>query len=215
MNSQVIYICTDHRFPLKRLDSLISHFQTLNPSLPYLSRFYIKSRIHIMYVTDLDLQHFTICYHLPLLMKELNAKVVIIDSISCNFSCETFHGTDRMQMMYDMSRSLKTLASQENAVILLTNQVVDEFQEPHSALLNISMNRGIQDCLKVDTFIIPKKKKASLGLTWSYFVNSRLYIKRISDLKRKCTIEMSPIVQVLKCLEFIIGENGIQCVKSS
>ena len=77
--------------------------------------------------------------------------------------------------MYDMGRSLKKLASDFNAVILVTNQVTDAFQE---APRQISISENRCEIVTIDKEFLPGGKKPSLGLMWSNFITTRICLTK-------------------------------------
>lgn len=142
-------------------------------------------RIHVQEVRDLDTQKRVLSYSLPAFMAQKKIRLVIVDSIGCNYRCEEQSGALRGRSMYDMGRSLKKLASDFNAVILVTNQVTDAFQE---APRQISISENRCESVTIDGEFLPGGKKPALGLMWSNFITTRIFLTK-QQSTQECGVE--------------------------
>ncbi|KAI9144185.1 P-loop containing nucleoside triphosphate hydrolase protein [Paraphysoderma sedebokerense] len=144
----VLYISTEGRFPLTRLDQMIAKFTTQYPSLPDFSAASILSRIYIEHITDTETQNHVLQYQLPVLLSShynnscssscpstppsRPIRLVIVDSIAANFRGDSMDisFTQRANMFYDLSSKLKKWADCFGVAIVVVNQVSDDFSHP-------------------------------------------------------------------------------------
>jgi hypothetical protein len=119
----------------------------------------------------LEVQRRVIKYQLPVFAAKNNIKLIIIDSIACNFRCENISAAIRAEIIHDIGKSLHLLAEKLKAVVLCTNQVSDAFARTQK--ITISASRGPQYFKETDT---SESKIPALGLVWGNFVHTRLFL---------------------------------------
>jgi RecA/RadA recombinase len=151
---------------MQRFTSLANHFSKKYTCLNVKS---ILENTHILRITTLEDQ-LRLNNSILHFIEKHNIKLVIFDSISCNFRCETMRLNDRAVSIDLMGKSLNSLAQKANVVVLVTNQVSDAFQSDQ--LIAISTSLGPKHYKHTSLFQNSEQIKIpALGLTWSNFVN--------------------------------------------
>jgi len=161
----VLYISTEDAFPTKRLYQMAQHFCGENrkggdPST-------LTDRIYIEHCVDLEDLWTLLDVRLPSLISKVKLKVVVIDSIAALFRTE-FDLSDmaeRAKMLAKFGRRLYDISWKEKLCVLCINQVSDVFDDNN---FKSAMNAS-DGCRSVTP---------ALGLTWSYYVNTRIMISR-------------------------------------
>lgn len=150
----VIYICTEGSFPIRRLTQM-------GPAQ--------LESIHVIFIADLETLHHLIEYQLEGTLEALGAKLVVIDSVVCDFRSEESSGS-RSLLLAQIASSLKNFAATKNIFVLCLNQIT-AFVENCDNRLNY---------LRKST---PKSSDAgaslpALGLAWAQSVGVRYYLER-------------------------------------
>lgn len=156
-----LYICTEDVFPNKRLHQMASEYSKLTgKSTNYTDQIYIE------HVADLDELWSLLDVRIHALLSQHDIKLLIIDSIAALFRAEYDFAdiTDRSKMLSRFGRLLHTLSHSNKMCVVCVNQVSDDFSD-----LKIDDDNGKDGSPNV----IP-----TLGLTWSYFVSTRLMLSR-------------------------------------
>ena len=176
LDSGVVYISTEGRFPMQRFIQILTEKTSEIPDFD-VKRF--TDRLYILHTNDTVTQSHVIKYHLPALLTRVNVKLIVIDSIAANYRGEVAD-RDRNKEVYEIGRMLKRIAAENNIAVLCVNQVT-----------------GVIDSISSD-----EDYKPALGNTWSRMVNTRLHIKRknlFGDSKERI-IRVSSMESPNECL---------------
>ena len=125
LEGAAVFISTEDIFPSKRLQQLIPQFEqkyrnALNNSKPC-----VGDNIFIEHAADVgSLQKF-ICNRLPVLLKKMHVKLVVVDSIAALFRVEySFQEmAQRSKVMNTIGAQLRELSYQNNIPVVCVNQV--------------------------------------------------------------------------------------------
>lgn len=208
----VLYVSTDHRFHVQRFKDLAHHFTKLHSGLDSDN---LLQNVHVQEVRDLDTQLRLISIVIPLYLSQNPfIKLVIVDSVGCNYRCEEQHSALRAEHVYEMGSALKRIASHYNVVVFCTNQVSDVFQE--TTLMTISTNRGKDHFVSTSTPAVHRKKPA-LGLPWSNCITTRLQVSKTHTQEQDGVITTDRDISIVfssysaeASFPFIITHHGIQ-----
>ncbi len=212
---------SEGKFPVDRLQQLIKSFQRRYPN--HLDD--PNSKIHIVNIADAETQYHVIKYHLPVYIKQKNARLVIIDSIAALYRGEQFDYNDKSRTtqkkeLCEIGIILNELSSTYKCAIVCTNQVSDTFNhESTSSLIDKDTVLGKWRDLKLkqDDFVImfskSLEKTPALGLVWSNSINMRIRFARSPRLddvpsRRLFCIEFAPHLENSGC-EIYIDINGV------
>ncbi|KAK5302700.1 DNA repair protein rhp57 [Exophiala xenobiotica] len=136
-----IYVSTEAPLNTARLKQmLISHpeYERLDPadrpSLDY---------VHAIGTNDLEAQEHILRYQLPVAIQRLNIGLIVLDSVAANFRAEHESRTaaglaERATALGKLGLTLRRVAIENNAVVVVTNQVSDRFDEVRSILRSSS-----------------------------------------------------------------------------
>ncbi|XP_053670487.1 DNA repair protein XRCC3 [Anopheles nili] len=170
-NHSVVYICTEHMFPSKRLMQMEMECKrsNANDQLVQLRNFADHILVeHIRCVTTL-----TACLYdrLPKLLQKTPISILIIDSITNPFLEEKDY-VSRAGTFRTIVHRLQQLQERYNFALFVTNQV-----------------RSVIDSATLeDERIIP-----ALGLAWGSLVHTRLQLFRIANSnERRCSVVFGP-----------------------
>jgi len=203
-NRKVVYINTEGPFPNERLRKIASYNHTQEEVDEFMAYFQI---IKAEYVNELCEIINTTIPAIFVEAKDSPPSLVIIDSIAALFRLEFSQAQikQRTQLLFDISTTLKWISTAYNALIITTNQATANMN-PFTSF--------VQDWVP------------SLGLSWSYCINTRLVLtktsmKREISLKRDngsyetytatlrtIRVELSPRSQDV-LTNFYISETGI------
>lgn len=167
----VVYISTDHAFPINRLMTLLECFQADNPSF---SPKDILDRILVQELSVRDLADFEriVVHFIPALLDMIsNLKLIVIDSIAYNFRSEQDSAVDRAAKLVEIGRGLKKCAARFNVGVLLINQVTDNFDQ--DLFCTTSLSHGPSHWIKISLDNFELCKRPALGLAWSNCINTR------------------------------------------
>lgn len=170
-DGHVIYISTDHAFPINRLMTLI---ECLQEKYPYLASETILERIFVQEfaVRDLvDLERIILHFTPAFLDMNRNIKLIVIDSIAYNFRSEQDSAAVRATKLVEIGHVLKRCAAMHNLGILLINQVVDHFEQ--DIYCTTSVSHGPSQWIRISLDNFDLTKRPALGLAWSNCVNTR------------------------------------------
>lgn len=162
-----LYICTEDAFPNKRLEQMASYFSkkvgnvcvnqklSKNPT----------DHIYIEHCIDLDDLWTLLDVRIHTLLTKTRVKLVVIDSIAALFRVEfnLDELPERAKVLSKFGRLLHDLSFKNNIAVVCVNQVSDVFNENYQ---NREANDG------------SRTVNPALGLTWSYFINTRLMLSR-------------------------------------
>eukprot|EP00007_Cunea_sp_BSH-02190019_P008920 CAMPEP_0174236542 /NCGR_PEP_ID=MMETSP0417-20130205/5648_1 /TAXON_ID=242541 /ORGANISM="Mayorella sp, Strain BSH-02190019" /LENGTH=496 /DNA_ID=CAMNT_0015315207 /DNA_START=70 /DNA_END=1557 /DNA_ORIENTATION=+ len=176
LDGGVVYLCTEGPFSIDRFTQLADLIEEQRgPLHSWHEHTWVR---HIRTVEEL---HGVLNHRLPVLMRRNTVKLVVIDSIAALFRTdfenkEMFH---RSELLWDVARQLKYLASEHHAAIVVINQATDIFDQESPQL---SPRYG-------------PAKKAALGLSWSTCVNVRIFLSKspTTEAARQFWLLFSPI----------------------
>lgn len=132
LGKSAMYISTEDSLSTRRLSEMLaSHpeYQKLPPnSRPTMDR------VHTITANNLAAQEHLIRYRLPIAVPLMNIGLVILDSVAANFRAEHETHTsaglvDRAADLIHLGNSLRRIAMEFNAVVIVTNQVSDRFDD--------------------------------------------------------------------------------------
>ena len=182
LGGKALYIACDSPFPFQRYQELYKHFSERFPVSGSESTSLSHDNLFIAHFLDLETLHHILRYHLEVnLARDPSLKLVIIDSIASNFRTEVAEiGTSakalaengllsipaRSRLLYEISSTLKRLASTFGICIVVVNQVSDR----------ISSDGIVADNCKSASESL--SQMPTLGLSWSNMVNTRLQMVR-------------------------------------
>lgn len=201
-----LYICTEDAFPNKRLIQM-----TTSHSMSKTESQSITDRIFVEHVEDLETLISFLETRITNLLSNHKLKLIIIDSITALFRVEfeNWELAARAKTLATVGKLLHKLSHQYKICVICVNQVSAVF-EPESSLS------------KREEKFVP-----ALGLTWSYFVTTRLILARtkhsLSTIGnnannemlaedsniRTCRIAFSPHLPNRKCF-FIVLKQGLK-----
>ncbi|KAJ9504409.1 DNA repair protein rhp57 [Exophiala xenobiotica] len=132
-----IYVSTEAPLNTARLKQmLISHpeYERLDPADHY---------VHAIGTNDLEAQEHILRYQLPVAIQRLNIGLIVLDSVAANFRAEHESRTaaglaERATALGKLGLTLRRVAIENNAVVVVTNQVSDRFDEVRSILRSSS-----------------------------------------------------------------------------
>jgi len=159
-----LYISTEDAFPTKRLYQMAQYFNKQHATASACPS-NLTDRIYIEHCGDLEDLWSLLDVRLNALLSKVKVKLIVIDSIAALFRTEydlsEMH--ERAIMLAKFGRLLHDISFKKNLCVVCINQVSDVFDEKRTAL---NANDGCRS-------VAP-----ALGLTWSYYVNTRLMIGR-------------------------------------
>lgn len=130
-----IYVSTEAPLSTGRLKQMLtSHpeYESLEPGKrPSLDH------VHTIVTNDLEAQEHILHYQLPVAVKRHNIGLVVLDSVAANFRAEHETRTpaglaERAVGLGKLGNMLRRVAIEHNAVVVVTNQVSDRFDDPKS-----------------------------------------------------------------------------------
>ncbi|KIW99531.1 uncharacterized protein Z518_11270 [Rhinocladiella mackenziei CBS 650.93] len=136
-----IYVSTEAPLNTHRLrEMLLSHpeYENLAPEdQPSLDR------IHTIVITDLEVQEHVLRFQLPIAVERYKIGLIVLDSVAANFRAEHETRTpaglaERAAELSKLGNMLRHVAIQYNAVVVVTNQVSDRFDDPRCLLRSSS-----------------------------------------------------------------------------
>ena len=164
-NVASVYVCTEDAFPTKRLQQMTYQFVT-SRGVPDVKKEMqlLTDNIFIEHASDLDDLWALVSDRLPLLLKQGDVKLLVIDSIAALFRVEFDQNelAKRAQMLAKFGSQLHKLSHKYGVCIICVNQVTDCFD-----------GQGSNE----EAFGI-RKVLPALGMTWSYHVTTRLLLSR-------------------------------------
>lgn len=151
INVDVAYICTESPFPAERLLE-IGVKRGMDPME-------FMDRILVEYLFDLESFSHILHYQMPLLIREKNIRLVIIDSIAANFR----HGLDDDENdQHQKAQSAFCVQKELWSIGQCLHQLVHDHQIPI-----ICINQVTGD-----------EKTPALGLWWSHCIHMRLLLEK-------------------------------------
>eukprot|EP00057_Strongylocentrotus_purpuratus_P033203 XP_790563.2 PREDICTED: DNA repair protein XRCC3 [Strongylocentrotus purpuratus] len=159
LSNGVVYICTEDVFPSKRLQQLISSFNSkIGPALA--KQLAVGDHIYVEHAAEKDQLWHCLEKRLPLLLSRGMVKLAVVDSLAAIFRSE-FELRDTIRRARELQRvgaHLHRLSSQFNVAVVCVNQV--------TANMKASLD-------PTESEMMP-----ALGLTWSNIVKVRLMLSR-------------------------------------
>uniref|UniRef100_A0A672HIW8 RecA family profile 1 domain-containing protein n=2 Tax=Salarias fasciatus TaxID=181472 RepID=A0A672HIW8_SALFA len=167
LQSGVLYVCTEDRFPIRRLQQLISEQSRLRPDVPpeVLSCLRFSDHVYIEHTADLDSLQLCLSRRARVLLARGLVRLLVLDSVAAPLRCE-FQADDwltRNKQLLSVSCSLQALSREFRVPVVCINQVTDVFSQSDETL-------GPS----------PSSLSPALGLAWANQVTVRLMMRRLS-----------------------------------
>lgn len=131
LGKSAMYVSTEGRLNTKRLlEMLNSHpeYQKLpNPERPSMDH------VHTTITNNLEAQEHILRYQLPVAVERFNIGLIVMDSVAANFRAEHDNHTpaglrERAVDLRQLGNTLRQVATENNIVVIVTNQVSDRFE---------------------------------------------------------------------------------------
>ncbi|KAM7396065.1 hypothetical protein PAMA_007371 [Pampus argenteus] len=127
LGSGAVYICTEDRFPSRRLQQLIEQQTCLRSDVPSaeISGLQFSDHVYIEHIADLGSLHTCLSRRVPLLLARGLVRLVVVDSVASLFRSE-FQAADwleRTRQLLTFSSCLHHLSHEFNTPVLCINQV--------------------------------------------------------------------------------------------
>ena len=180
LEGSVVYIDTENMFSWERIEVISKRFG-LNPD---------TALEHIFYAHAVNSDHQVkiVREEVPHVIEEKNVKLLIVDSLMNHFRAE-YPGREnlaaRQQRLNEHLHDLIRLAETYNLVVVITNHVV----------------------ASPDTIFGPQERPAG-GHVVAHMVGYRVWVKRLSDGKRRAKIIDAPKLPEAE-VDFMITDEGI------
>ncbi|XP_061503323.1 DNA repair protein XRCC3 [Anopheles gambiae] len=171
-NSCVVYICTEHRFPSRRLLQMEAEYKRQQSGDDAVRDHNFVDHILVEHVWCVPTLMACLFDRLPKLLESTKISVLIIDSIASPFVEERDY-ISRAETFRSIVHRLHQLQERHNFAICVTNQV-----------------RSVIDSSTLDD----QRNVPALGLAWSTLVHTRLQLSRttLSSNDRRCTVVFGP-----------------------
>ncbi|XP_042247385.1 DNA repair protein XRCC3 isoform X2 [Thunnus maccoyii] len=192
LGSGAVYICTEDRFPSRRLQQLIGQQVYLRSDVPpaEISRLRFSDHVYIEHTADLVSLHTCLSRRVPLLLARGLVRLVVVDSVASLFRSE-FQAADwleRTRHLLTFSSCLHHLSHEFNTPVLCINQVTGVFSGSVGSLGPVSAS------------VSP-----ALGLAWANQVLVRLMMHRLQG-----TVSRADQRSALRRLEVVFAPHLAQ-----
>uniref|UniRef100_A0A182PQQ7 RecA family profile 1 domain-containing protein n=1 Tax=Anopheles epiroticus TaxID=199890 RepID=A0A182PQQ7_9DIPT len=185
-NSTVVYICTEHMFPSRRLLQMEAEYKRQTVPDTEGQEHSFADHILVEHVRCVPTLMACLFDRLPKLLEKAKVSVLIVDSITSPFTEEKDYVL-RAETFRTIVHRLHQLQEQHNFAILVTNQV-----------------RSVIDSATLDD----QRTVPALGLAWSTLVHTRLQLARTHGTNnRRCTVVFGPSL-IPKHGYYHIDESG-------
>uniref|UniRef100_A0A0A9XRX5 DNA repair protein XRCC3 n=1 Tax=Lygus hesperus TaxID=30085 RepID=A0A0A9XRX5_LYGHE len=182
--SGCVYICTEDRFPTKRLQQLL-------PLFPRNRIFDLKKlekaadNIFVDHIPDVESLNECLGKRLPILLRNHKIGLIILDSIAALFRSDYTNRqlVQRAKDLRTIGTQLHKLSATNNMAVLCVNQVTDS----------------------LDT----NETLPALGLVWANMVTTKLQVKIVHPNRRQFSVVSSPDAPSGSC-EYQITQRGIE-----
>ncbi|XP_055613197.1 DNA repair protein XRCC3 isoform X2 [Uranotaenia lowii] len=164
----VVYICTEHPFPSKRL---IQMETSLGREFPSIVRGALSDAIFVEHLYDPSTLEQCISERLPVLLENNPIGLLVIDSITAVYGDAEQNYVDRAHSFRRIVQTIHRLQDRYDFATVCTNQV-------RSVVDESTLDDGL---------IVP-----ALGLAWSSLVHMRLQLTRTIGDHRSCRLLFSP-----------------------
>jgi len=188
LSSGVLYICTEGKFPIKRLQQLASS-TSMRKDLPAdIAQLPYSDNVFVRQVTEKeDLIKCLSDSHILLAARPV--RLIIIDSIAGVFRTDLEAGAgERAKSLTAVVKQLETLSYKYDTAVLCVNQIS-----------NVICESG------------EDKQVPALGLSWANLLRTRLWMRRTGDA-RFLEVSFSPEVESGVELQFQISDSGLRGV---
>lgn len=194
MNKAAVFISTESGLETKRLFELARYLPERYPKADK-KDIIIKNpgdRVYTILCPDLESQEHIIQYQLPILFNRDKIGLVILDSVASNYRAELrynrskshFRDLDniakRGNQLGKLAMTLRTLAHQHEAAVVIANQVSDRIPRDYDAIGLFSLDYQSQWFSGWDD-TDPNPKIPSLGLVWTNNISTRLALIKKTD----------------------------------
>ncbi|XP_044185788.1 DNA repair protein XRCC3 [Thunnus albacares] len=192
LGSGAVYICTEDRFPSRRLQQLIGQQVYLRSDVPpaEIGRLRFSDHVYIEHAADLVSLHTCLSRRVPLLLARGLVRLVVVDSVASLFRSE-FQAADwleRTRHLLTFSSCLHHLSHEFNTPVLCINQVTGVFSGSVGSLGPVSAS------------VSP-----ALGLAWANQVLVRLMMHRLQG-----TVSRGDQRSTLRRLEVVFAPHLAQ-----
>lgn len=166
LSAGAVYVSTEDRFPVKRLQQMISEQSSLRSDIPLevINSISFSDNVFIEHAADLASLLSCLSRRVWLLLSRSQVRLVVVDSVAALFRTE-FEASDwlqRNQQLLSFSSCLHRISRQFNCAVLCINQVVDVFNPDQDQFLGPS----------------PSSIGPALGLAWSNQLTARLSVQQ-------------------------------------
>ncbi|KAL6251941.1 DNA repair protein rhp57 [Rhinocladiella similis] len=208
-----IYVSTEAPLNTARLSQILtSHpeYESLQPAdRPSLDH------VHAIATNDLEAQEHILRYQLPVAVRRFNIGLIVLDSVAANFRAEHESRTaaglaERAIELSKLGNTLRRVAIENNAVVVVTNQVADRFDDirpilrssspassspsmsaPSLSTTAVDVRRETQSLDHQQRFFTgwgdepgemrSQLKNPALGLAWTNQISARIVLKMESE----------------------------------
>lgn len=205
LEGSCIYIATSSRFRIDRVSQIKAGYLKIHPELED-----CLDHLYVFECIDIDTQTIVLKYQLPNMMKSLNCKLLVIDSIAPHFRSqdegEMLTNPGRALLLFEIGEALHTIASLNDAVVLILNEVTANFpksvrlaQDTHGeSIPYFDTDRAGYDCI------------AALGVSGSVISNSRIRFHKRNADERKMVMDYCPQAPNGTTCNFVLDSDGIR-----
>jgi DNA-repair protein XRCC3 len=188
LDAGTLYICTEGKFPIKRLHQMASSVATREDLPKDLQEIPYTDNVFVRQVTEKE--DLTKCLtESCMLMAARPVRLIIIDSIAGVFRTDLEAGAgERAKSLRAVVKQLEALSERFDAAVLCVNQVSDSMNAEGS-----------------------NQQVPALGLSWANLLRTRLWMSRTNEA-RFLEIRLSPEVPSGIKLQFTIANSGIKAV---
>uniref|UniRef100_A0A1A9WEE6 RecA family profile 1 domain-containing protein n=1 Tax=Glossina brevipalpis TaxID=37001 RepID=A0A1A9WEE6_9MUSC len=153
LNGGVAFICTENRFPSKRLFEMSKYFIKIFPTY----EINYMANVHVEHIIESDALLKCVGERLPELMSSTCIKLIIIDSVAAVFRTYTDY-VDRSRDMRRLANHLLHLAYKYNCVVICVNQVATvDNEHPDVPCLGLSWSHLGRTRIRISK--VPKQIK--------------------------------------------------------
>ncbi|KAF6206543.1 hypothetical protein GE061_017777 [Apolygus lucorum] len=182
--SGCVYICTEDRFPTKRLQQLLPLFPR-NRIFDPKKLEKAADRIFVDHIPDVESLNECLSKRLPVLLRNHKIGLIILDSIAALFRSDYTNRqmVQRAKDLRTVGSLLHKLSSTNNMAVVCVNQVTD----------SLDTNQTLP----------------ALGLVWANMVTTKLQVKIANPNGRQFLVVSSPDVPTGSC-GYQITQGGIE-----
>lgn len=205
LEGSAVYISTESIVETKRMREISSHLDN----------------IFVINCNDIETQEQILSVQLPILVKQHNVKLVVVDSVSHHLRLE--NNQNKNKIVNRMLSHLLDLAIESNLSVVLTNQISDlPNREVVSRLSNYYQIGWLNgwansDIKKYQQNISCRSKVNALGLEFNNFIDTKIMLGKYYLFQEDETWELHRFLKVIYSpisnyseIEFSMEKNGIK-----